>query len=249
MQALYLPFRIMYGKSKAGSTSRMNDIYSIRRANLTLLLKEQFDSTQAKLAALMDCEASLVSRLLTGRQNIGTRMARSIETKVGRPENWMDSPQLSGQSSLAQQMTGKYNVVDGPPLQMAVPLISWVQAGQWEAVIDNLHAGDAEKWIHTTAHVGPHAYALRVVGDSMTNPSGAPSFPEGTIIILDPERPSDTGKFVVVRQKQGEECTFKQLVRDAGRWYLKPLNPRYPLLELADDAAVVGVLAQAILEF
>jgi SOS-response transcriptional repressor LexA len=97
--------------------------------------------------------------------------------------------------------------------------------------------------------VGPHAYALRVVGDSMTNPHGSPSFPEGTVIILDPEREAAPGKYVVVRQKGDSEVTFKQLVRDGGRFYLKPLNPRYPILEMNEDAVICGVLVQAVMDF
>ena len=83
----------------------------------------------------------------------------------------------------------------------------------------------------------------------MTNPGGAPSFPEGTIIIVDPEREATPGRYVVVRQNSDTECTFKQLVRDAGKHYLKPLNPRYPLLEMLPDAVICGVLVQAVMDF
>lgn len=198
----------------------------------------------------MDYEPSMVSRLLSKnkktRQNIGSALARKIEAKVGLEENWLDVPhrELS-----ARQELGHYNVTAGPALYHTVPLISWVQAGKWKDVVDNLQPGQGEQWIHTTARVGPHAYALRIVGDSMTNPAGAPSFPDGTIIIVDPDRAADPGKFVVVRQRDSEECTFKQLVRDAGHLYLKPLNPRYPLLEMAQDAVICGVLVQAVMDF
>jgi SOS-response transcriptional repressor LexA len=103
--------------------------------------------------------------------------------------------------------------------------------------------------VATYAKVSRHSFALRIIGDSMTNPSGAPSFPEGTIIIVDPERDAKPGKFVVVRQNVDTECTFKQLVRDAGKHYLKPLNPRYPLLEMLPDAVISGVLVQAVMDF
>ena len=115
--------------------------------------------------------------------------------------------------------------------------------------MDNFHSGDAERWVATNAKVGKHSFALRIVGDSMTNPGGAPSFPEGTIIIVDPECEAATGKYVVVRQNSDTECTFKQLVRDAGKHYLKPLNPRYPLLEMLPDAVICGVLVQAVMDF
>ena len=104
-------------------------------------------------------------------------------------------------------------------------------------------------WLPRPFVSAPRAFAVKVEGDSMTNPNGSPSFPEGTILIMDPDRSAEPGRFVIVRQKDDTECTFKQLVRDSGRFFLKPLNPRYPILEMLPDAVICGVLAQATLEF
>jgi len=147
------------------------------------------------------------------------------------------------------ESTATYNITSGPDIARSVPLISWVQAGQWADVVDNLAPGQAEKRIFTTIRAGPRTYALRVLGDSMTNPTGSPSFPEGTIIILDPDRTPISGSYVIVRQNGDSECTFKQLVRDGGDMYLKPLNPRYPILQMLPDATVCGVLIQAMMDF
>lgn len=45
-----------------------------------------------------------------------------------------------------------------------LPLISFVQAGGWCAVVDNLQPGDAEDWVPYPGRIGPHAFALRVNG-------------------------------------------------------------------------------------
>jgi SOS-response transcriptional repressor LexA len=141
------------------------------------------------------------------------------------------------------------NLHPGPELKGRVPLISWVQAGNWSSVVDNFHPGQADEWIETTVPVRQHTYALRVNGDSMTNPSGSPSFPHGIIIIVEPEVEAIPGAFVVVRQNNDEECTFKQLVKDAGVFFLKPLNPAYPLMRLAEDAVICGVVREATMRF
>jgi SOS-response transcriptional repressor LexA len=141
------------------------------------------------------------------------------------------------------------NLHPGPELKGRVPLISWVQAGEWNSVVDNFHPGHADEWIETTVPVRQHTYALRVNGDSMTNPSGSPSFPHGIIIIVEPEVEAIPGAFVVVRQNNDEECTFKQLVKDAGVFFLKPLNPAYPLMRLAEDAVICGVVREATMRF
>ena len=219
---------------------------SIRLANLRNLIKRAGGPADA--ARKLDMDDSQLSQIAGKNpiRNIGTSLARRIEKAFKRPEGWLDVPHSQ---LLLPQPPADENVAPARDLRNEVPLISWVQAGDWRNLEDNFHAGDAERWVATNASVGKHSFALRIVGDSMTNPGGAPSFPEGTIIIVDPEREASPGRYVVVRQKSDTECTFKQLVRDAGKHYLKPLNPRYPLLEMLPDAVICGVLVQAVIDF
>jgi SOS-response transcriptional repressor LexA len=140
------------------------------------------------------------------------------------------------------------NVEPGPTLRSSVPLISWVQAGNWCAIVDNFQPGDADEWIPTTKKVSTYAYALRVRGDSMENPRGMPTFPDGCIIIVDPSRAADPGRFVVARLDDTAEATFKQLVEDAGRRYLKPLNPQYDMLPVTKTTSLCGVWVQTIID-
>ena len=219
---------------------------SIRLENLRALITKAGGPAEA--ARKLDMDNSQLSQIAGKHpiRNIGTALARRIEKAFRRPEGWLDVPH--SQMLLPQARTDR-NVSPARHLQREVPLISWVQAGEWRNLVDNLQPGDAERWVATYAKVSKHAFALRIIGDSMTNPSGAPSFPDGTIIIVDPERDAQPGKFVVVRQNSDTECTFKQLVRDSGKHYLKPLNPRYPLLEMLPDAVISGVLVQAVMDF
>lgn len=126
-------------------------------------------------------------------------------------------------------------LTSGPDLKGTVPLISEVQAGNWKEAIDNLHPGEGER-IHTTYRVRKHTYALRVTNDSME-----PKFPDGAIIIVEPEEHAQPGKFVVVRRGDGK-ATLKQLVQDGDTLFLKPLNPRYPIMEITPDTVFCGVV-------
>lgn len=229
----------------------MRSIYDARQENFRTLIGEAFGGSQASAATALEMEQpSFISRLLSTnpdtRKNIGAKLARKIEMAAAKPLYWLDGDHR--QQKLDQERA-EYNVSDGPGVQHPVPLISWVQAGQWSEVVDTLGPGEAEKWIETTARVSKQSFALRIVGDSMTNPNGSPSFPEGMIIILDPGRAAEPGKYVVVRQNHDSECTFKQLIRDSGRFFLKPLNPRYPIMEMGTDAVICGVLVQAVMDF
>lgn len=126
----------------------------------------------------------------------------------------------------------------------SVPLISAVQAGEWSAIVDDFLPGDADKWIETTAKVGPSAFALKVVGDSMTNPNGMPSIPEGFIVIVDPDVEPINGRVVVARLESQTEATIKKLVIDGPNKYLMPLNPRYDKIVINGDCTIVGVVVK-----
>ena len=102
--------------------------------------------------------------------------------------------------------------------------------------VDNFHPDDGgEERIPTTVQVKRHTFALRVTGDSME-----PDFTEGSILIVEPEMEAQPGDFIIAKNDD-EETTFKQLIRDGGDWYLKPLNQRYPLKPLG-KSKIVGVV-------
>ena len=44
------------------------------------------------------------------------------------------------------------------------------------------------------------------------------------------------------------EAVFKQLEFDGERYFLKPLNPRYPISPMADDAKIIGVVVLTQIE-
>lgn len=143
---------------------------------------------------------------------------------------------------------GAMNTVEVVADARRVPIISWVQAGDWASAVDNFHPGHADEWIETTVPIHRHTYALRVRGDSMTNPSGEPTFLDGHVIVVEPDLIDEpaklVGKLVIVKRAADDEATFKQLVRDAGKFYLKPLNPSYPMLELKEGDVLCGVVRE-----
>lgn len=116
------------------------------------------------------------------------------------------------------------------------------EAGNWSDPTDTYARGTGEAMIATTAKVGRLAYALRVRGDSMSNPRGDPSFPDGSVIIVDPGRQPEAGSMVIVRLLDDDETTFKRLAIDGGRRLLVPLNPQYPTIPLEQDAMLCGVV-------
>lgn len=128
------------------------------------------------------------------------------------------------------------NIHPAPDLRGKVPLISSVPAGDFREAIDNLHPGDCERMIDVSVPVGRHTFALRVDGDSME-----PEFKHGDIVIVEPDMQAEHGDFVIA--KNGGDATFKQLWKEGGDWYLKPLNDRYPIKALG-DSQIIGVVRE-----
>lgn len=111
-----------------------------------------------------------------------------------------------------------------------VPIISWVQAGDFCSSETQVLPHDCEMILCPEPSASDRTFALRVVGDSMTAPYGR-SYPEGTIIFVDPKKEAFPGMRVVAGTNRG--FTFKQLVENEfGELYLKPLNPSHqPLFD------------------
>lgn len=155
----------------------------------------------------------------------------------------MSLDELLGQAR-AEEAASQYNVETGPDLQLGVPLISWVRAGEWCAAEDPHAPGDADDWIPAPRRMGARAFALRVRGESMRNPHGRPSYEDGDIIFVDPDIEAKHRDRVIVRLDGQKEATFKQLIIEGDRRYLKALNPSWPepIIEVAEEATICGVV-------
>lgn len=136
------------------------------------------------------------------------------------------------------------NVEPGPSLRGGdVPLISWVQAGTFCEAIDTYTVGDAEKWLVCPVPHSESTFALRVRGDSMTAFGGGRSYPEGSIIFIDPERRSPTNGDRIVaclEDSPTHEVTFKVFKDEDGKKWLMPLNPMHS--PIRDKFRVLGTV-------
>lgn len=123
-----------------------------------------------------------------------------------------------------------------------VPVLSWVQAGCFTETKPTEIFNDADKWVETSLRIGENSFALEVKGDSMTNPNGLPTIPEGATVIVDPDAEALHGKVVVARIDGTNEATVKKLVIDGPQKFLVPLNPRYPNIPINGNCIIIGVV-------
>lgn len=185
-------------------------------------LRVEKKMSQALLAEKVGVSTPNISRYESGKQNPEFDKMKDI------------AEALNVRMSDLILMAEGNNVKTGPDLYR-VPLISWVQAGNLKEVFINSDMDNLE-WVETTYRARKCTYALRVVGDSME-----PKFPEGSIIIVEPEEQANNKSFVIVRQ-DGDKATFKQLIDDGSERYLKPINERYPIIPFSSDSEICGVV-------
>lgn len=77
----------------------------------------------------------------------------------------------------------------------------------------------------------------------MFNPRERRSFQDGDVIFVDPARLPEHGSLVIAKLGNSREATFRQLVVEGERHFLKPVNDSWPdpILELTEDARICGV--------
>lgn len=128
-------------------------------------------------------------------------------------------------------LNGFTNTEEGPDIRDdRVPIIGWTTAGTFRDT-ETLQPYEVEEYVASTKAQNGYRFALRIVGQSMEDPNGKKSVPDGSIVIFNAERTDpETGDLVLARLFGEVETTFKRFVRDAGKVWLEPLNPRYPII-------------------
>lgn len=194
------------------------------------------DTSQAELARTINIRQQGVHYLC--HEAKGSKHSPAIARALGISLEWLTEGRGEMFDNQPADKASTYDLsAEAQQTRRAVPLISWVQAGQWSELVDNFMPGDAAEWLDIDFNASPYTFALTVRGDSM-----APEFHEGARIIIDPAKEALDGSFVVARLDDAEEATFKQLVVDGPQRYLKPLNPRYPIIEANGNMTICGVV-------
>lgn len=190
--------------------------------------------TQADLAESLGLSQGAISHFFTGRREPSMEQITKIAQILGKEVDEL----LSEEELMHIEYYSKHRPPE--PITTLVPLISWQRAKDNCGMIPGEVERGAE-YVLVPHNLERGSYALRVADDSMLNPSGAPTFPEGSVIVVNPRLEPAPGNLVVVCGG-GSNISFRQLVRDAETLLLKPLNPRYPITKKAKRMRYCGVV-------
>lgn len=209
----------------------MNKWYEIARKAM-----ENLNISQEDMAERMGVTPGAVGHWLNGKRE------PKIDV-INRFLSELDLPIL--ETSLPSHESGQQNVAPTaqPSRFYRYPVISWVEAGGWNEAVEPYPAGYSDTFELTDYKAKGQAFWLVVRGDSMTATAGQ-SIPEGMLILVDTGLEPTPGKLVIAKLPESNEATFKKLVEDAGRYFLKPLNPAYPTIPITEDCKLIGVIRQ-----
>ncbi len=215
---------------------------------LSLALDESPDKTQADLARACGVARSSVNAWLSGKakglkpSNL-VAASRYLNVRI----EWLatgELPMRGGEPlkedkqsviNAATQSGAWVNTDTGPLIVSQAPLLSWASAAAWSEgkQVENIGL------VSVTTRIGTRGFALKVQGDSME-----PEFTAGSVIVVDPDHPAEHGDYVVAKVDGADSITFKQLVIEGTDKYLRPINPRYPVLEFCPLTKIIGVVRQ-----
>jgi SOS-response transcriptional repressor LexA len=209
-----------------------------RKERLIALLAMHGGATQVAIES--GTPKSHISALVKGTRAVGDKLAAKFEALYGKPIGWFDMDNIHQ----VAETRAPYGNTETLPNLGKVPLIDWVAAGDFCGSSDPYPVGMAEDWLYCPARHGSKTYALRVRGESMYNPSGSPSFKDGDIIFIDPDKSPNHKSLVICRMDDAIETTFKRLLIEGSTKMLEALNPSWPerIIKVNGNATICGVV-------
>ncbi len=149
--------------------------------------------------------------------------------------------------SPTQPIPGFHNVESAViPQGKRIPVISYVQAGNWREMCEQATTFDGNvEYVTASVDIGPCGFGLWLRGDSML-----PQFKEGDLIIVDPDEAPQPGDYVVAKNGSNE-ATFKKYrprgIDENGQevFELVPLNDDYPTMHSdRQHIQIIGVMVE-----
>ena len=192
------------------------------------------DIKQEDLARAIGVKQSTISELEL-RPKASSKHLIAIAKALKVDPLWLATGEGEMHGNSEQSFSGEISIA--AVNTRSVPLISWVQAGNFKEVVTDMTI-EKEQY-QCPVPCSASTYALRVEGESMMD-----RFMPGQIIFVDPEVSPESGQYVIAMLEDGYRMTFKQYIVDGGEKYLKAANKDWPerIIRLSENCRVVGTV-------
>lgn len=196
---------------------------------------------KGEIATECGVAASAVTQWISGESKaLKPENLYSLAAATGFNAEWLaigTGPERPGDDA------GNVSLAAQPTRYYRYPVLSWVSAGLWGDALQPYEPGAEDQHELSDYKGKAPCFWLKVSGDSMTAPIGD-SIPDGHLILVDTGMEARPGHLVIAKLESEDKATFKRLVQDGGRMFLKPLNPAYPLIEINGNCRFIGVVVE-----
>lgn len=201
----------------------MSNLSDTRRAVLRSIVERDGLAVASRKFGKPDRQ---INDMLAGRKAFGEKVARAMEAAYNpsRTPGWLDGNVEPPRPADAHRFR--------PPIE--VPVVGTTQGGPPDRLWDELcyPVGYSDEYLEVSTP-DQHAYALRVVGNSM-----APRIMEGEWLLVEPSKEVYPGDDVVVKTVDGE-VMVKRLISDRdGRLVLASINEAFQQITIPTSNVV-----------
>ncbi|MDC9623576.1 XRE family transcriptional regulator [Xenorhabdus sp. XENO-7] len=199
------------------------------------LARKAIDITQGELADKVGVVRRQIAAYEAGDSKPREKVLINLAAVLGTTVEWLsqgvgDGPELN---NVTQTVT-----------VLRVPVYSYEQAFEQGLLLltkkDNEFYISSGKYVEVPSGFSNRAFGVEVQGDSMESTSGV-SFYHGMIVIFDPAYPAKNGELVLIADLANKTSIFRQLIKDQGYWYLRPLNDNYPIIDITHELELIAV--------
>lgn len=204
--------------------------------------------SQLELANRIGITRVSVGKWESGLNQPKGRYLNDLAAALGVSVDWLLTGKEEGTTGVAESSFPGYHNVEPAVIPQGgrVPILSYVQAGNWREMCEQATTFDGNvEYVTASVDIGPCGFGLWLRGNSMT-----PQFNEGDLVIVDPDEQPRPGDFVVAKNGS-DEATFKKYrprgIDENGQevFELVPLNDDYPpMYSDRQHIEIIGVMVE-----
>ncbi|MGN5061416.1 LexA family protein [Aeromonas sp. 6P] len=204
--------------------------------------------SKTALAKAIGISGVSVGKWESGLNQPKGRYLNDLAAALGVSVDWLLTGKEEGSTGVAESPFPGYRNVEPAVIPQGgrVPILSYVQAGNWREICEQATGFDGNvEYVTASVDIGPRGFGLWLRGNSM-----APQFNEGDLVIVDPDEQPRPGDFVVAKNGS-DEATFKKYrprgIDEHGQevFELVPLNDDYPpMYSDRQHIEIIGVMVE-----